>query len=320
MQGTKDERLIAADKYKFASDIAIVTTYFNPSHYSTKLENYKQFRDPIDASGIPLFTIECEFGDSDFELNEFKNVRQIRCNDIMWQKERLINEAVRTLPSKFEKVVWLDCDLLFVNSSWALELSAALDTQVVVQPFSSAIRLPRGETCFTGTGPRWNSFGLVYNDSAVQSREGWDAHGHTGFAWAAKREFFRECGLYDACILGNGDHYIAHAIAGEPECSCITKRLIRTASQFSHFRDWAKLAYSIVDGKIGVISGEVLHLWHGDYENRRYLERQDEVNRLGYDPYSDIRVSDSGCWEWCSDKPELHAWAIEYFNGRKEDG
>jgi hypothetical protein len=54
-------------------------------------------------------------------------------------------------------------------------------------------------------------------------------------------------------------------------------------------------------------------------ENRRYSQRNKELVELAFDPKQDIRISDTGCWEWASDKPELHAWARRYFVERRED-
>ena len=61
-------------------------------------------------------------------------------------------------------------------------------------------------------------------------------------------------------------------------------------------------------------------MWHGDRENRRYLERQAELNAIGYNPYTDIRVDANGSLAWASDKPGLHALAVAHFSLRKEDG
>ena len=312
--------LTPPERYLRADDLLLVTTYFNPVSYKTKAANYHAFRQLVLRSGLNLLTIECAFRDDPFELAGLPEVRQVQCKDVMWQKERLLNEAIRTLPAKWDKIAWVDCDLLFINPAWAVETAEQLARHVVVQPYTHVVRLPRGHNDYRGEGPSWTSFASIYNDPSVPTREGWDAHGHTGFAWAARREFFDKCGLYDACILGNGDHYIAHAVAGEPGCSCITKRLIGTPSQHAHYRAWADRAYGLCHGDIGCVPGSLLHLWHGDVENRKYLERQDELNRLGYDPFVDIRVDSSGCWEWSSEKPALHRWAVDYFNGRREDG
>ena len=307
-------------RYHRADDLIVVTTYFNPSGYKTKLANYHAFRDLVLRSGLKLLTVECAFRNDPFELIGLEEGRQVRCRDVMWQKERLLSEAVRTLPAKWTKIAWVDCDVLFVNPSWAVQTAKLLTRHVVVQPYAHIIRLPRGHNDYRGEGRSCKSFASIYNDPLVLTREGWDAHGHTGFAWAARRGFFQDCGLYDACILGSGDHCIAHALAGEPGCSCIVKQLIGTPARYAHYCAWAVRAYDACRGEVGCVPGTLLHLWHGDDKNRKYVERQDKLNRLDFDPAADIRVDAAGCWEWCSNKPALRQWAIDYFNCRKEDG
>ena len=38
-----------------------------------------------------------------------------------------------------------------------------------------------------------------------------DIHGHTGFAWGARREVLDQVPLFDRAIVGTADHIIAHA-------------------------------------------------------------------------------------------------------------
>ena len=42
-------------------------------------------------------------------------------------------------------------------------------------------------------------------------------HGHTGFAWAARRSVLDKHGLYDCQILGNGDFVMGHAMYGSED-------------------------------------------------------------------------------------------------------
>ena len=55
-------------------------------------------------------------------------------------------------------------------------------------------------------------------------------------------------------------------------------------------------------GQLTATEGTILHLWHGDHQNRRYSDRSVELISLGFDPRSDLRPSDSGAWDWNSDK------------------
>jgi hypothetical protein len=40
---------------------------------------------------------------------------------------------------------------------------------------------------------------------------------------------------------------------------------------------------------------------------------------MAFDPRTDLRISQAGCWEWASDKPKIHEWARRYFEDRRED-
>src|ERR1051325_10609150 len=86
-----------AEEYRYCDDIWVVTCYFNSSGYQTKLNNFHKFESRFRKAGINLVTIECAFGDSDFALDELPNTLRIRSQDIMWQKERLINVAIAKL-------------------------------------------------------------------------------------------------------------------------------------------------------------------------------------------------------------------------------
>jgi hypothetical protein len=246
----------------------------------------------------------------------------------MWQKERLLNIAISRLPSECSKLAWLDCDVLFENAEWAVQASLMLDSYRVVQLFDKVIRLPRGHTFFNGEGAQWRSFANVYQELPNQLLRGdFTSHGHSGFAWAARLEVLQEHGLYDACISGSGDHMMAHAFCGDWESPCI-ERIFGDNSpdrgtnnpHREHFSDWCRRTYKSVRARVGCVSGTLLHLWHGDIDNRRYVTRNRELAALGFDPYHDIRRNPAGCWEWARHRPALHKWAELYYAGRKEDG
>lgn len=87
----------------------------------------------------------------------------------------------------------------------------------------------------------------------------------------------------------------------------------------SHFLAWARPFYTDVQGKVGYTPGVALHLWHGSLARREYVERRALLNMQAFDPARDIRLGESDCWEWASDKPLLHAWLRGHFERRQED-
>lgn len=306
-----------------ADDLWAVTCYFNPAAFATKLANYQRFIEGLKRSGVNNLTVECAFGDAPFSLPQSTNVLQVRARDVMWQKERLLNLAIERLPASCTKVAWLDCDVLFVDADWATRTSKLLETSPVVQPFDRVIRLPRGHLTYRGEGDLWPGFVAVAQKHPDLMLAGdFARHGHTGFAWAARRELLAKHGLYDACISGSGDHMMAHAFCGDWSSACIDRILGAPASSAhrQHFTQWCKSVYQDVRARVGMTGGALLHLWHGDTEKRRYVLRNRELAEFAFDPAADLRIGPQGAWEWNSDKPAMHEWAVNYYPSRQEDG
>jgi hypothetical protein len=310
----------AAATYARADDVWLLTTYFNPAGYHTKRRNYQLFRNKIKSSNLNLFTIECAFSNDAFILPAGPEVMQVRAKHVMWQKERLLNVAIPHLPKQCTKIVWLDCDILFENSQWVVETSRLLDHYPVVQPFTTAVRLPSGERDYRGKGEVWRGFGAIHAiDPDCVGAGDYDRHGETGFAWAARRSVIAAAGLYDACIIGGGDHVMAHAMCGDWTSPCMDRLLGLHTAGWRHALRWGQAFYRQVYGQIGHVPGAVLHLWHGDSANRRYSLRHRELNRFAFAPETDLQVGPTGCWEWASHKDVMHRWAADYFTARRED-
>lgn len=310
----------AAAAYSAADDLWILTAYFNPLRYVSRARNYTHFRDRIVESGLRLLTVECAFDGRPFELVPSDDVLQVRAVDVLWQKERLLNLALQRLPEGCSKLAWLDSDVLFENGDWARETSRLLEIYTLVQPFEEVIRLPRGCHSYHGRGKIWQGFAAAYARDPDGARSGtWAQHGETGYAWAARREVLSS-GLYDACIVGGGDHAMSHAWSGGFDSPCLDAILGRGTTHRKHFERWARAVWGRSRGRVGVVSGGVLHLWHGDVERRDYQERHRALAGFRLDPDRDLRIGAEGCWEWGSRRPALHASVAHYFAARAEDG
>src|SRR4051794_6763994 len=116
-----------ASDYTYADDLCIITCYFNPEKYKSKKKNFAQFIAPITKAGLNHIIVECAFNNSSFEIPESPNVIRVNSNAVLWQKERLLNIALKAVPMKCSKIVWIDCDIQFSNARWATETSLLLD-------------------------------------------------------------------------------------------------------------------------------------------------------------------------------------------------
>ena len=304
-----------------------LTTFYNPAGYGSKKANYERFRAGLDDAGVPLLTVELAFGDAPFELadGDADLLVQVRGGDVLWQKERLLNIGVRRLPDDCQAVAWLDADVLFARADWARETVRLLRRHVVVQPFSHCVRLPRGVyDCEPATLPFGPGEGHLFHGIAwgvrtkgPSSLSSYDRHGHTGFAWAARRELLEAHGLYEANLLGNGDTDIAHAMFESEDYWALQKLGERARA---HLARWARPFASAVGGSVAHLDGVVTHLWHGAVEHRLYDRPLDILHT--FDPDRDLVCDgpDATLRLSVAAPPELRAWAAAYFAARREDG
>jgi hypothetical protein len=303
-----------------------VTALFNPAQYGSKQRNFDRFRDGLERCGLPLLAIELAFGDAPFQLSgdAAERVLSLRDGDVLWQKERLLNVAIAALPADCDKVVWLDADVLFADDDWVTKTARALQRHVVVQPFSRSARLLEGETSIdidvlpVGSGEHEVLHGMAYGVAAkgLGSLARYLVHGHSGYAWAARRSLLERHGLYDANVVGNGDLTIAHAMFGGSRY-LRTERLSERAAL--HVRRWADAFHEDVRGSVGFVEGTVYHLWHGKMADRRYIDRLDVLIEHDFDPERDLCHA-GGAYRWASSKSALQAVCREYFERRREDG
>jgi hypothetical protein len=305
-----------------------ITAYFNPQHYQRRLHNYRQFRRHI---RIPLVAVELGYnGRFDLQPKDAEILLQWPGQDVMWQKERLLNLALAALPAEVAKVVCLDCDILFEREDWPVLTSRLLDEFPLVQPFAVANnlkvdRLPgdAGDSVVATSSPALAALLQQGVPAADLCNISWTnlqkgspcCYGH---AWAFRRDVLATLGFYDRCIVGGGDRAMAFA-------ACGLMREIAASMHFNapmqqHFLQWACPWQEAIRGRWGCVAGNLFHLWHGEMSHRKYRQRYRDFAGFDFNPYEDIALNEHGCWRFTTHKPAMHAYLADYFAGRREDG
>jgi hypothetical protein len=268
---------------------------------------------------MTLITIECAFGAVPFQLQPEADVLQVRSTSTLWQKECLLTVGLEAARKRFPKVAWIDADVFFADSDWAVQTSAMLDQFQIVQPFSEVALLPKDAKRFEGEGRVFQGFAAVLNNDPSLIKEPYNTHGHTGYAWAARTDALAG-GFFDGCLLGCGDHVMAHAMYGDIESTCIEATFFNDEPSRKYFERWATSLFERVKGSVGYREGTLLHHWHGDPKDRNYFEAAQKLARFGVDPEIDLKKNLHACWEWNTNRPALQRYVAEYFAARKEDG
>lgn len=311
-----------------------ITSYFNPMGYRTRRRNYRTFWEHLD--GVPLLTVE-QGSDGRFELDatDATMLVQVPSRDVLWSKERLLNRALAALPSDCHAVVWLDSDILFERPDWPERAIEALERASMVQLFSRTYYLRRDadlshslvEQSYLyrrSTASGLLEGGLTQN-ALVTSIEALRAHGlavdhSNGHAWAMRRDALERAGFYEAMVVGGGDYVFLQAALGQFDTVLTGHGWAPGSPQSRHYLRWAGRLHAIVQGRIGLVPGNIFNLWHGELLDRRYMPRHRILTEHGFDPEQDIAVDEHGALRWRSDKPALHEAVREYFRGRREDG
>src|SRR5262249_12109982 len=199
-----------------------ITTYYNPIRYKRRLANYRIFRKNLIT---PLVTVELSF-DGKFELMEGDAdiLIQISGGAILWQKERLLNVAIKSVPPDVDSIAWLDCDVIFERPNWVDEAKKQLKDLNVVQPFSDAVDLEREDVEIPGAhyyaAPSFPGIASWLRQTQLAPAAILAAKTRFrggGLAWVARREILENYGLYDAMIAGGGDRAVVSAMYGQFE-------------------------------------------------------------------------------------------------------
>ena len=288
--------------------LKLITCHFNPQNYRRPVENYWRWRAHLGPLAEQLVTIELAFDDESFVIPDSIHIRGDRARHLMWQKEALINEAIRRLPPGVDKVAWLDHDLLFLKPDWYEQADRMLDEYPVGQLFS------------------WIDF--VDRDGVIDrklKRPSWVeclrhpdcTHGPPGGAWAARRDVIERLRLPHEHLTGGGDQICVQSWTGRWDCY-LYKIMNREWLQYS--LRWGARAWQTLRGRIGLIPGSVVHLYHGERCNRSYESRTSLLSQYEFDPARDVEIDGQGLVTWASEKPAMHAAVAEYFPARREDG
>ena len=302
-----------------------ITSFFNPCNYQNRRSNYDIFRQRLQ---VPLVTVELSFtGKFQLTDQDADILIQIHGKDVMWQKERLLNVAIESLPDDCDQVAWVDCDIVFENENWPRDAEAALENYWVIQPFEYSYEVNRSAPTDRFSPERSHhkceSLAKTMEHTAMTRELMHSTDKRTlgftpGLAWAARRDLLDRHKLYDACIVGGGDGPILSGVLGNFQD--ISDYLMMNPRRQQHYLAWVKPFYEEVAGSFAYIPGSIYHLWHGAIKDRDYAGRRAELENHAFDPYRDIAVSSNGCWQWSSDKPGLHRYLKDYFARRFEDG
>lgn len=276
-------------------DMAVVLSYFNWAGAIRIHQNLLLVANSLARAGIPYYI--AEVAADDFALPPAPNVFQFHTHSYMFYKENLINMAVQRLPDTYTKLCFLDADILFEDPVWYTTISDCLETADVCKPYHVA---------------KW----LSAQFCEIPSRR--CDSGHPGFAWAVRRDWFLQRGIFDLCILGSGDMLFQESLTART-CT-IGERWGYLHEPYSRFLAAGSLPNRVVNAML-----TIGHLFHGAYRKRQYHTRDkilhDILAKYGFSSIESLVYRrEDGLLEWLpAYRDKLNAAFTQFFKDRDDD-
>ncbi len=282
------------------SDIAVLMVFFNPAQSFRIIQNLLYIKHLLDAAHIPYFIGELAYNDTPHALSPADNIFLMRGRSYMFAKENIVNVMLqKESVAAYSKYVLLDCDVVFDNPAWVDLTSTLLDSYNVLQVFTYV-----------------NQLSIKFKSEAVKSSIIMDAmNGHTGYAWAFRRDWLLSAGgIYEYALIGGGDKCLAH-MAG-----------VKLAWLPKPYE--ADVPSPLCEGSASVscVPGTIWHLPHGILEKRKYIERAGvlagAMKTLRIEKLRDaVERNADGIFEWRAPyKPTMNTLMLNYFKSREDDG
>jgi len=294
----------------------VIAVISNPCLFARRYILMKEFINRIEQeeTNVELYIVELAYGNQEFIITEKTNRKhlQLRTECAIWHKENMINLGVKKLlPKTWRAFAWIDADIEFENTTWALDTLKILNgCKDVVQLFSHAVDMSRNKKTMS-----------VFNSAGYQRTKGlhvcysppnlW----HPGFAWAITRKAYESLGgLYENAILGSGDNIMMLSLIGVSSYAINENSTVGYKQDVSDYEKKAKTL------RFGYVPGVIRHYFHGSKKNRKYQERWAILVKHEYDPNIHVKKDKYGVIVPTELFPlQLKSDIMEYFKERNED-
>jgi len=297
------------------SVLHVITVLSNPCQYARRFILAREFIQRIEKEeNIQLYVVELAYGTQKFYVTDTKNKRHLQLHgDIpLWHKENMVNIGVKKLlPASWKAMAWIDADVEFENTTWALDTLKVLNGyKDVIQLFSHCVDMDKHKQAMS----IFPSFGFQFCKQNPYGGIGINMW-HPGYAWACSRTAYDKMGgIYEESILGSGDNNMAFSFIQHGITSLNKNASDNYKKSVQEFENRSK------NLRLGYIPGVIRHYFHGSKKNRRYMDRWKILVNNQYCPSLHITKNKDGLIIPTKNCPkQILIDIMKYFSERNED-
>jgi hypothetical protein len=301
----------------------IIIPFFSFSNSKIRKQNFKKTLNCLKSfENIHVVIVNGSYQGQSLENEEFikeDKFSYIKYDlpSILWVKENLINLAIKSLPTNWEYVCWIDSDILFLNPNWVEETINSLKVHDVVQLYKNIAYLDQN-------GNIDMSINIPYHKPILPSfiykciKEQRHLFAPTGFGWGINKNLYQKIGeFFEFGIIGGGDFIFAVAATQSYEFA-------KTAVPFKYMpsQNYANKLMSYYNSfkgcKTHYINGLICHQWHGSLEQREYDPRWNILLKNKFDPDHHVSKNDDGVIYFNDKSSNFETEILRYFKKRND--
>lgn len=294
----------------------VIIVISNPCLYGTRYKLANEFikRMEEEEEHVNLFVVELIYNNQKYIITDKKNKRhlQIKTDVPLWHKENMVNLGVtHLLPKNYKAFAWIDADVEFENTTWAIDTLKILNgSKDIVQVFSHCVDMDKDESNLN----IFNGFGYSYSKNKKYTTNG-SNYWHPGYAWAITRKAYERIGgLYDKGILGSGDNIIALSLINKVSH---TLNVDYHEGYKESILEYQKKTKGL---RLGYVPGVIRHFFHGSKKNRQYTERWNILIQHAFSPLTHVKYDTKGILVPTEEFPtDFENDILNYFKERNED-
>lgn len=289
---------------------------------------YKVYGDFINrlklVEGIEVYTAECLLPQQNRSTISHLNDKHFiyRISNPFINTHNLQNTVIKQLPNDWKYVIYLDSDIEFTNADWVEKTIEALNKYSIINPFTHATRMNINNV----KGLRLRSFGYMFDKMSGtlsdKCNEGYfyDDFGGwwPGYAIAINREYYDNVGgLFDKTISGKNDIVTFNCAVDSINTLTKLKKSKEFFKVISEYRDVLK-NFKQFKG-VGFADNEIIHHYHGNYDNRNYDFMDSLYGKYEFNPKIDYTELPSGILDinvTCERQLNLRNELVGYFSKR----
>jgi hypothetical protein len=249
----------------------ICTFYYNPKKDLRLKKNFLKFLTQFELYHDKILIGMVDY-DGELDIPDYlkENVIVVK-GDIknpIWYKEILLNKMIDTIEEEY--IIWIDCDLIYENLDWLKNINSVVRVKDFVQLFETINYLDENGSVLESHKSIISSGS---NDIDRLLEEGYKPGG----SWIGKTSILKDNKFFEKMYVGGGDTIFLYGLFNINNGFTLKKVGEGSKEIQNSAVEWIN---SFGKYKVGFLSENINHLYHGDLKDRNYNDRYKKLKKI----------------------------------------